>query len=44
MKCILVEKTMKIGFSTVFSNGDNTMTITLTEPDGDVVVSVMEKV
>ena len=42
MKCTLAEKTMKIGFSTVFSNGDNT--ITLTEPDGDVVVSVMEKV
>lgn len=29
-------------FKYCVSNGDNT--ITLTEPDGDVVVSVMEKV
>lgn len=39
-----VENPMTLPFTTEFSNGNNTVTTTATEPDGDVVVSVMEKV
>lgn len=37
------ESPMKLSFTTVFSNNNNTVTTTATEEDGDVVVSVMEK-
>lgn len=33
----------KIAFTSVFSDNNNTVTITATEEDGDIVVSVLEK-
>ena len=38
------ENPMKLAFTTVFSNNNNTVTTTATEEDGDIVVSVLEKV
>lgn len=38
------ESPSKLAFTTVFSNNNNTVTTTATEEDGDVVVSILEKV
>ncbi len=38
------ESPMKLAFTTVFSNNNKTVTTTTTEEDGDIVVSVLEKV
>lgn len=38
-----VESPFKLSMTTVFSNNNNTVTTTATEEDGDVVVSVLQK-